>query len=97
MIQELGIICAVAVLVRARPWGALVLRLPQPWVRELLLCGYCFGFWVGLGYGLYQACSLTALSTAFVISAGAGTLASLWNLIDAATDNQRLQASDRLQ
>ena len=93
MITELGIICAVAVLVRAQPWCALVLRIPLLALQQLLLCGYCLGFWVGLGYGLIQAWSVTALGTAFTVSAAAGTLASLWNLIEAATDNQRLQAS----
>jgi hypothetical protein len=97
VIPELGIICAVAVTVRARPWGALVLRLPWQWMQQLLLCGYCFGFWVGLGYGLYQTWDLAAVGTAFTVSAASGTLASLWNLIDAGTDNQRLQASDRLK
>lgn len=97
MITYLGLICAVAVLVRARPWGALVLRVPLLELRELLLCGYCLGFWVGLGYEIVHTWSVTAVGTAFIISAGAGTLASLQDLLAAVTDNQRLQASERLK
>lgn len=45
---QLVLALSTAVLVRARPWGAVVTRLPVPdMVKELALCGYCLGFWVG--------------------------------------------------
>lgn len=90
---QLVLALSIAVLVRARPWGAVVTRLPVPdMVKELALCGYCLGFWVGAVASVLTWSNIFV--NAFSISAAAGFLVQLMALLDAATDYLNAKTSE---
>lgn len=89
-------VAATVVLVRARPWSALVSRAPWAWLQELCLCAWCLGFWLGLVVGLCYG-GLLALATAFGVSFIAGTANALIRLVERAGDALDLYISERLK
>lgn len=91
--SELVFALATAVLVRSRPWGAIVTKIKIPdMIRELLLCGYCLGFWVGAVAGLLTLSN--PILAGFCVSSAAGLLTQLMALMDAATDYLNAKASE---
>lgn len=89
-------VAATVVLVRARPWSALVNRAPWTWLRELGLCAWCLGFWLGLVAGILYG-GLLALATGFCVSFIAGTTHTLIRLVERAGDALDLYISERLK
>lgn len=90
---QLVLALSTAVLVRSRPWGAVVTRVKIPEViKQLLLCGYCLGFWVGVGAGVLTWSN--PVMAGFCVSAAAGLLTQLMSLMDAATDYLNAKTSE---
>lgn len=90
---QLVLALSTAVLVRSRPWGVVVTKVKVPdMVRELLLCGYCLGFWVGVGAGVLTWSN--PVMAGFCVSAAAGLLTQLMSLMDAATDYLNAKTSE---
>lgn len=85
---------AVLVLTRARPWLWLASRLGSA-VLGFASCGFCLGFWVGLGVGCMLGYSaLDVVVFGFLVSAAAGTASTVLGLLERAQDALALWISE---
>jgi len=85
---------AVLVLTRARPWLWLASRLGSA-VLGFAGCGFCLGFWAGLGVSFGLGYSVLDVVTAgFLVSALAGIASTVLGLLERAQDALALWISE---
>lgn len=85
---------AVLVLTRARPWLWLASCF-GPSVLGFAGCGFCLGFWVGIGFGAWVGYDVAGVVTVgFLVSAVSGTASTVLGLLERAQDALALWISE---